>query len=944
MRKSKYILWLLAVCFLLMFVGGLTACNSKPNNDSSSSNGSDEEILEAELNGFSVSPSLIVTPGTSVHIIDPLTTDEYGNVLSVSHNVIDKNGNTVKLDLDRFFAMDGTYVVTYEVTQTDGVKKTLTKTIYVMDENQGSEILFLEDRLDLTDYLPQIVPEGYETVCSVESVRLKGENVVVNAGIEDNVLSKESLGEGYYRVNITLQSEESSFNYYTLDVDFYNTEWQWNTSNDVGYAIAFDNWCVNTYDIVTETKDLGNGEKTWYKVQRAAYTQKGIVGESVRFTMLPLHSKQYYEIYRDMGCTISFDYNYCFTDKTSLTTQVSVGASNRVNGEPNTVHTVTLSLDEILDLWDKIMWSKSQREPGSQSEELSFIRFLEHQKEALTCYIGNFRVNSPKYNIDVGVPPVYHEGVTLIDAKDKTNYILSNLLTDEERQKLSKYDNNISWALKNSAEEIQLTDGTVEFSTLPLAEYNIYATTADENNLLLFSAIVDFYNSEQAPTWNTVSQKNLSYVEGWKEGTSNLASINTANFEVVQLTEEGHTGNYYKLGVPEDGKVNMHYNLLPVHSKEYYQAYENYLLTFEYRVPASQYYNAGFGTTMRNSTSEAIWQKAEVPVSTLLENWEYLVGEKATSAENGSMLFLTAVSNTEPLYIAYIGNVNLKLNVATIKHSEVIVDVKEKLNNSSFDLTNLMDATEKEQYDNWATLGNVTWTLTNKYSKAYEEKGVWYTTWETNANSNTYTAIEGVVDFASVPYTVYDVKATLLADGNTYDVFVCQVDFYNSEEAPVWNYVSEETLDYAWGWSGVSTTGLDTDKISVENLTEEGHTGKYFKMTTTDSATVGMAIHYNVGALHTKAYYEQYKDYALTFEYRIPSGQYYQCGFTSTIRNSTSGNLWNTAEISIEVLLNNWNLICGAWVNREADSMVFVSTLFKDTRVLYVGNLQLVKS
>ena len=216
--------------------------------------------------------------------------------------------------------------------------------------------------------------------------------------------------------------------------------------------------------------------------------------------------------------------------------------------------------------------------------------------------------------------------------------------------------------------------------------------------------------------------------------------------------------------------------------------------------------------------------------------------------------------------------------------------------------------------------------------------------WETNENSNTYTAIDGVVDFASVPYGVYEVKATLSTNGNTYDIFEGQVDFYNSKEAPVWNYVSEETLDYAWAWSGTSIDGQVQDAISVVELTEEGHTGKYFKMTTSNAVTVDTAMHYNVTALHTEAYYEQYKDYVLTFEYQVPSGQYYQSGFTSPARNGESNNVWYTAEISIEDLLNNWNLICGVWTNQETGSMVFVSTLFKDTRVLYVGNLQLVKS
>ena len=659
MKKRKLFLWLTSIGCAMFAFAGFSACQNNRDEKDDAGN-----ILpqppEAELNGFSTSPSLIVTPGTSVFIADPLTTDEYGNVLSVTHSVKDENGADVELDSDRFFAMSGTYDVTYEAVQSDGVKKTITKTVYVMNENHTDGMLFSDEDLDLTKYLPKTIPEGYRAEYTVESVRLKGENVPIKTEIKNNLLLKSAVNEGCYRVYVTLRSEESSFDYYSLDVDFYGEEWQWNPQVNASYAVSFDNWCANTYPVETENKDLGNGEKTWFKVSRAAFPPESVSGESVRFTLLPVHSKEYYETYRGMGCDLSFDYSYCFTENATLTTRVSVGVSDLQNGKPNEVHTATLSLDNLLDLWDTIVWSESQPEAGSQSEELSFIRFLDNQKEALTCYIGNFRVNEPIFNVDVGAPPVRRENVTLTDVTGRNNYVLSDVFTEEEKAGFSKYGENIRWVLKNRVSEFESTDGTINFSDVPFANYDAYATSADGKNRLLFRGALDFYDSAQKPTWNTVSEANLGYLQGWAEGTSNLAIVSGAEYEAAELEEEGHTGQYFRLGVFGDGNVNMHYNVLPVHSEAYYREYADYTLTFDYRVPASQYYNAGFCSTARNPRAEPMWQTAEIDVSVLLEKWKYISGEKATSAENGSMTFFTSVSNTNPLYTVYLGNIGMK--------------------------------------------------------------------------------------------------------------------------------------------------------------------------------------------------------------------------------------------------------------------------------------------
>ena len=492
------------------------------------------------------------------------------------------------------------------------------------------------------------------------------------------------------------------------------------------------------------------------------------------------------------------------------------------------------------------------------------------------------------------------------------------------------------WVTNELSETYEAANGIVDFTEIPYTVYEVKATlTIGEVKHDVFIGQVDFCQSGAAPVWNYVSEETLNYAWGWdRESTVGTAD---AKISVVELTEAGHSGKYYKMTTADNVTegLSMHYNIKALHTEEYYEMFENYVLSFDYQVPGSQYYQVGFGATVRNDTGGNAWYSAKIPVKTLLANWKVIAGSWARN-EAESMLFAsTLYSDSRYLYA---GNFCMKLDLDTISHADVLIDVKDQIDGTVYDLKNLLTAEELQKYTSASALGSVEWTLTSKQLRAYETVG-WHTEWVTNEFSEKYTARDTKIDFSELPYAVYEVKTTVTVDGVGYELFIGQVDFYHSGEAPVWNYVSEETLNYAWGWNGLSTTGQGNAKIFVVDLNEEGHSGKYFKMSTTGDE---LAMHYNIKALHTEEYYEIYRDYVLTFEYQVPAGMYYQSGFGSTVKNDIGEVCWYTAEISVATLLEKWTLVAGQWANGEPDSMLFVSTLYGDARCLYAGNFRMV--
>lgn len=926
MKKIKLLLsFLCCACF----VGGLTACfdNSESGNDDPSNSQVETPTdLPVSLTGFETSSAMIVEPGTSVEVTDPLTLDEYGNVLSVAHTVVDKNGEEVELDLDHFFAMDGQYTITFKVKDSAGEEHAIQKKVYVMESVKDEGTNLVSDELDLSSYKPSEIPDGYTVGYSFEQFLFDGKTVETEADVVDDKITIDGLVEGYYQVNVLLQSESDLFVYRTFNMDLYSSaKLSWNNHVEQKYAISYDDWSVRKYPLTVEEQSFSGEAEDWFKATRTTESQ------TLRFTVLPIHSKEYYQIFEGQNVNLMFDYYYQYDVSAGKNTiDVTYMTDNIVSATEKTVYTASISLDSILSNWDNIINPPT----NSMSNANSLFRVVSDWWQPITCWFGNFRMTEPENNVTPDT--IISKTEKLIDVKGLNTFDVLTALSETEKTTLS--GKNLQWSLKSGTETVSLDGTMVEISDIKMKSYTLVAKTTDENEFVLYSGTVDFYDSTQSAVWNNCYE--TDYVFAWRGSSSNKLD---GVAEVVTLTEslDGKDGTFYKLSGDQLPSAQyllhqMHYNVLGQHTKAYYELYKDYTLVFDYKVPNEQYYSVDWTKTEREGTS--VWRTARVPMQTLLDNWDYLTGKTTTSAETQSMFYATGLASNGEWGYAYIGNFSIQMTVDTITKTLSLNDVKDKTTNGTYTLTNLLTTEEKAIYDQYAAMGEVSWTMQRMYANFPQdvESSMTYV-----ACGTAIVCADGVADFATNGYGIYELKAVVAIDGLNYPLFVGQYDFYDSSKAPEWIIVDEAHKDYVWGWSdGNGNSRGGTSSVVTVNNAVDGKQGSFYQVITTDThLSWGINMRLNIRAMHTKAYYELYKDYTLKFDYYV-TGPYNATGYSAN--ENKAGNAWYTAEVSVETLLNSWVVAHGWWNNGEGPSALLFTSGMYPTNCAYIGNFQMV--
>ena len=915
--KSKRILFLSILASMAFASAVFSSCscggsssNSGSTDIESSTDNSTE--LKVELNGFETEPSFIVEAGTAVYVKDPITIDEYGNVLAVTHQVKDQNGNEVVLDSNRFFAMQGVYTVTFSVTDSKGTVNTLTKKVYVFDTHEDTEAKLVESSFDLRAYLPEEIPDGYQVEYNVE--RWVGDKAVEvqTMALDNNLLTVKDVKDGCYKVRVTLKNETTSFLYSTAYVDLYqNGNCTWNDVIAPAYSYSYEDWNAYAYTMQLEKKDFTGETADWIKVDGSQTFANETSNRTMRYTLLPAHSKAYYEKFIGQDVVLKFDYYYQFAnpEKTTETTPVSYSSDGTVAVAPNTLHTASISLERLVEIWTNIV-----NPPNTMDNSCSLIRFIHNYKTPVVSWFGNFRMENPNKATPT---TVVHNTEVLVDTKSVSTFDLKELLTDEEESGI--YQSEVKWSLSSLAGEVSVEDSIIQCQNVAQGLYDVYAHTDDEDEMLLFKGVIDIYDSAQNPVW--LNDNKAEYVWAWR-ASSDLRAYNLAS--VVQLTETGHSGEYYKLtgdsaSTGDYTKGCWHYNLTPAHSKTYYEQYADYVLTYEYYARAGQYYCVDWTETFR--ANETGWQQAKVSVQTLLDNWDYLIGNKSTTLEKNSFFYATGVF-TDDNRFTYIGNVKMDIDVDTVERALSLEDVNGKLltGTQKYPLKNLFTDEQWTKYQENAAKANVQWTIQAMTPTAYEEAGVWKS--KAVVNGAVQTITDMVIDFAVQGYGIYQIQAKFTQNGKVYILYQGEIDFYNSTQAPVWTTIDNDALNRIWGWSGGNSVAGRVNNVA--SIVEEGGES-CFKLTANSNHGVWMA--WNIAALHTKEYYELYQGqgYQMTIRYKVPQANlYYSAGYTTTESTDNTSNeaKWLTATISLDTLIARYIATCGAWTNNSKDSFV----------------------
>jgi len=976
MKKSKLFITVL-LCVLFIFCFAFVACS--PNSKNPSGSGNQEEsyvnpswqlsgktkdyyIVNADgtLKNSLALEDMEVEFGTNVFLTLPIVIDGKANVLDVSYKVKDNAGIEVELVGGAFYAMSGTgYSIKYTVTGVDGKSKTFGNNIKVTGADQmyvGEDFIIelenltqvkeekliklnAQNTFDLTTLLSAEQLENVQKATTTDGVEVKWKVASKSTGtveLDSTQLDFSVFPKANYVVYVQAFVGETSQILFADVVDFYDItenfaygEW----SNIVHEKIDVST-LINTVADTTVTEITDNSTETVLAGKTEKYYKVDSVNGSktYNFSFNPLHSNKYYETYLDANVNVSFEM-YVTAEKLAGDTKEILGVFGSTTGKLNgNYHSGRCQFPA--NTWNKIEMPLDIALDGSMCnvESLFYVEGNTANAQSSTVYFGNFK-------IEQDVDKIVQNGVSLIDVKGLNSYALSDILGENEYQEFESVSAEYELLSFNAKQVTSIENGTIEFDKVP---YGAYTLTVKSGGLVIHASNVDFYDSTLAPVYNDRLAKEYAFGYRATVGTSQNQQNRERIYGIIEsvvLNETNHNGKYIRLGknaqTPQstiDGLgtwgTPLAFNVMAVHSKEYYELYQNYEVQFEYYISKSTTVATPFVSATTSMT--AGWYTAKISVTDLLAKWDILHDNVETEGY-GNNLFTTSFAWGTDEYYAYIGGFVMELKPIETDGATLLLDVKD------MDSVNVDEIVEEGDY-NFIGGETLNWSLTATHSNA------------------TYALTDGAINFTIVPYGAYVLQAKT---ANNKVVYSQNVDLYNSAK-PEYNDIV--LTDYVWGFrpnvanSVNSETAKAKNTVEVITLTETGHKGNYYAtLGTSATAWLGTVVGYNVKSNHSKEYFELYRDYTVTFEYYLGNTNdnysiYVATAFANAIPDKTAygGDTfvgWHQVEIPVTTILEKWNAINEIDVAEltGCSNTMLSQSLTNSKNYTYFGNFKLEK-
>ena len=464
---------------------------------------------------------------------------------------------------------------------------------------------------------------------------LNKEYVVENVPFQGTILDLSALEDGAYSVTASLAERKicisfdlvngaKAWNTASADVEFYTYMYGENSANRQGTVEKIQ---------LQEADHAGEFYKLSYNSAADDLNSKNFA-----FNLLPLHAKGYYEKFQNH--ILTFDY---YVSNSGMWIGCSQPDTNHSEGW----YTGKVPLEKLLEIWDKLDGEDVAGDGGyvgaedMRTQSMFFVAGIENSGQYV--YIGNFRLG---FDVEL----IKHDYL-LKDVTGSESFDLTSLLSEDEKLKISSYKET-SWRLTDRAGKTYYPDGgAVDFAKIPHACYTAEVIfVADGAEYVLFRGDIDLYDSASEPVWNTVD--NAEFVWSWSGGDS-VGGVLDNGCTVVQLQEDGHTGNYFKLTAPKKEGV-VRWNIRAVHDKAYYEKFKDYTLTFEFLAPADSWVGWGWSDT---SGRYEEWHTASISVATLLANWGNIEGKEW--ANNYNCMFFSSQFELDGDRFIYLGDFRL---------------------------------------------------------------------------------------------------------------------------------------------------------------------------------------------------------------------------------------------------------------------------------------------
>ncbi len=960
--KSKKLWLALLSCGAL--TATLAACGCTPQTP-----------YESTLTGFEFPQTLNYYYGACVDVLDPIVLDDLGNVMDIDATVTTKDGEAVKVEYGKFFAVDKDgYTIRYTVKTQDNKVHERTSTLNVVEALYDNEVKLLDvdgaTSYDILNILSEdqraamLAWQGFEGVTYTLTSKINAKSV----DLENTTVDFTALPKSYYTFAIEMPigypaKQEKVF---TCNVDFYDAadgiEWVGDTLS-LDYLFMKD--ASMTGEIVKEGLPAGAAAEEYYRVKigenepNAAHYLLSVAG---------LHSREYYEEWQKHAAekfqkyTFAFDFYYSSVSNENSSADGEY-SSFRINGTQNTNYfenkwyTFELDFDKLLQYFPAYNDPANIYIDASYSETVNMISstYSSYYGSDIDGYIGNFR-----FVETLDLSAVENDELALIDMKDKTSFDFLSLLGEEKKAEIedyaTKYD--VVWTLDgNAVTDWAKVDGI----------YEVMATVnTGAENIPVYKQTVDFYNSGDGLVWvDTLDLKHLVL----KNSAMTGAIVNT------DLPTGAVAGEYYHVGVPQsaDKAFDYVFSVTAKHSKAYYELWkEKAEASFKKYTLSVDFYLSSTANTKHNNDGEYIyfylngtpnaayyegtWTTLEITLDELINNYEaygdssYINYDK-THSQAWNMVYCTDISYEGIDLTALWGNFRFAetLDLSAVENDELaLIDMKDK---TEFDFLSLLDEDKKAEIQDYATAYEVTWTL--------------------NGNA--------VTDWAQVD-GVYEVMATAKIDGEDIPLYKQTVDFYDSADGLVWTPTSGLKTDDVY----LKKTNAEVS-IATENLPDGLTESEYYLISSNDvagdnaSQTFAFAI-----ARHSKAYYEMWlasgKDYTISFDVYYQTnaeilfvenfGEYsvFNYGGTSDPLFTTDEKTGKAIQMieetkvtltcSLQSLVNNYDdffndekYSCGTWSNNffiwaslEHGDVSANATTGKIDMQTYIGNFQVTEA
>ena len=394
---------------------------------------------------------------------------------------------------------------------------------------------------------------------------------------------------------------------YTGVIDLYNmtSKLVWNTISEEGLNSFKGFYAGNEGSPVISLKSLeASVSSVGGKASIAVTDIENWAGKnptSIFYTMMPVHSKGYYELYQ--GKDVTMYTGFYVEPKTDNYTGHAVdhlmffGQGTISVPAINTWHGYDLPLDTIIENWDIIVNGNGSYSWGARDYQAMFYNLLN------TCTPSEDMVyHFTGFELAMDVSALAAKGgeilVNLDNVADTTAVDLTSYMKKDDADMIKDVAaiNSLTYEMSGYSitDAITVSDLTsVDMSEAKEAAYILNVKSGDS---VIYNATIDWYSAQSPVVWaDVLTTKNvLIHSGGYTTGRANPTTAKA--FEIIDastVTSEtdplyGKTGTYAK--TVSTTSENVIVSVLSLHSKAYYKemvANQNYVLTIDKYVAGS---------------------------------------------------------------------------------------------------------------------------------------------------------------------------------------------------------------------------------------------------------------------------------------------------------------------------------------------------------------------